>query len=127
MADLLQEQHQDGDEGSSLLFQSEKSPRRSDEQLRESVRHIVLETMLCDNDLHSLLVWGHQVVWPGVLTRHFISAEGSGVERRNQWVYLRGHATDFTVYVKVKCRFWAVLLIQLYNVFESLEKVCVAT
>lgn len=124
MADLLQEQHQDGDEGSSLLFQSEKRPRRSDKQLRETVRHVVLETMLGDNDLHSLLVRDHQVVWPGVLTRHFISAEHIGVERRNQRVYLKGHATDFIVYVKIKL--WAVLLIQLYNVFQCLEKVCVA-
>lgn len=90
MADLLQEQHQDGDQGSSLLFQSEKSPRRSDKQLCESIRHVVVETMLGDDDLRSLLVRGQQVVWPRVLTRHFISAEGSGGET----------ATDSIVYVQ---------------------------
>lgn len=56
MTDLLQEKHQDGDEGGALLFQSEESPRRSNEQLRVSVRHVALETVLGDDDLHGLPV-----------------------------------------------------------------------
>ncbi len=56
MADLLQEKHQDGDEGGSLLFQSEESSRCSDKQLGVSVRHVVLETVLSDDGLHSLSV-----------------------------------------------------------------------
>lgn len=81
MADLLQEKHQDGDEGGSLLLQTEERPRRSDKQLGVSVRHVVLETVVGDDGLHGLSVRGHQVVWPGVLTRHFIPAGHSGGER----------------------------------------------
>lgn len=81
MADLLQEKDQDGDEGGSLLFQSEERPWRSDKQLGVSVRHIVLETMLGDDGLNGFSVRGHQVVRPGVLTRHFIPAEDSGGEK----------------------------------------------
>lgn len=83
MADLLQEKHQDGDEGGSLLFQGVERPRRSDKQLGVSVRHIVLETVLGDDGLHGLSVRGHQVVRPGVLARHFIPAERSAGERGN--------------------------------------------
>lgn len=75
MADLLQEEHQDGDEGGSLLLQSEERPRRSDKQLGEAVRHVVLETVLGDDGLHRLPVRIHQVVRPGVLTRHLIPAD----------------------------------------------------
>jgi len=56
MTDLLQEEHQDGDEGGSLLFQGEERPRRSHKQLRVSVSHVVLETVLRDDGLHSLPV-----------------------------------------------------------------------
>lgn len=75
-ADLLQEQHQDGDEGASLLLQSEETPWSSDKQLGVSVRHIVLETVLVDDHLYGLFVRGHQVVRPSVLARHFIPAGG---------------------------------------------------
>ncbi len=75
MADLLQEKHQDGDQGGSLLLQGEKSPRRSDEQLGVSVRHVVLETVLSDDGLHGFSVRGHQVLRPGVLTRHLVPAQ----------------------------------------------------
>lgn len=84
MADLLQEEHQDGDEGGSLLLQSEEGPRRSDEQLGVPVRHVVLEAMLGDDGLHGLSVRGHQVLRPGVLTSHFIPAQCSGGERGNR-------------------------------------------
>lgn len=71
--DLLQEKNQDGDEGGSLLLQGEERPRRPHKQLRVSVRHVVLEAVLGDDGLHGFPVWGHQVVRPGVLTRHLIS------------------------------------------------------
>lgn len=72
MADLLQEKHQDGDEGGSLLLQSVERARRAHKQLGVSVRHVVLETVLGDDGLHRLSVRRHQVVRPGILARHFI-------------------------------------------------------
>lgn len=73
-ADLLQEQHQDGDEGASLLLQSEETSRRSDKQLGVSVSDVVLETVLVDDHLYGLFVRRQQVVGPSVLARHFIPA-----------------------------------------------------
>lgn len=81
MANLLQEEHQDGDEGGSLLFQGEERPWRSYKELGVTVRHVILETVLGDNGLYSLPVCLHHVVRPGVLARHFIPAEHSGVGR----------------------------------------------
>lgn len=54
--DLLQEEHQDGDESGSLLLQSEESLRRSDEQLGVSISHVVLETVLVDDGLYGVSV-----------------------------------------------------------------------
>lgn len=77
MPHLLQESHQDGDEVVSLLLQCEERPRRSHKQLCLAVRNVVLETVLDDDGLHSFPVWRHQVVWPGVLARHFIPEQHS--------------------------------------------------
>lgn len=103
MADLLQEKHQDGDQGSSLLFQTEERPRCSDKQLGVSICHVVLETVVGDDSLHGLSVRGHQVVRPGVLTCHFIPARRSGGERGSQGLqYLIKLLTKKTLEVNSK-------------------------
>lgn len=75
-AHLLQEEHQDGDEGGPLLLQREEAARRAHEQLGVAVRHVVLEAVLVDDHLHRLSIGGHQVVRPSVLARHLVPVDG---------------------------------------------------
>lgn len=74
-AHLLQEEHQDGDEGGPLLLQGEEGARRPHKQLGLAVRHVVLEAVLVDDHLHRLSIGRHQVVRPSVLARHLVPVD----------------------------------------------------
>lgn len=95
---LLKKQNQDGDESRSLLLQGEEGARRPDEELGVTVSHVVLETVLDDDGLHGLPVRGHQVVWPGVLTCHFIPRSQEQRKREiSQREFSNVHLSDGTV------------------------------